>query len=60
MAEIRDLGGRPAVFIDGVPYPPYMATIRTLKDGKEIVFDRDYFENLGKSGVKIFFLACNT
>ena len=60
MAEIRDLGGRPAVFIDGVPYPPYMATIRTLKDSKEIIFDRDYFENLGKSGVKIYFLCCNT
>ena len=60
MAEIRDLGGRPAVFIDGVPYPPYMATIRTLKDSKEIIFDRDYFENLGKSGIKIYFLCCNT
>ena len=60
MTEIKDLGGRPSIFIDGVPYPPYMATIRTLKDSKEIVFDRDYFVNLGKSGVKIFFLCCNT
>lgn len=60
MAEIREHNGRPAVFINGKPYPPYMATIRTLKDTKETVFDRDYFENLGKSGIKIFFICCNT
>ncbi len=60
MAEIKDLNGRPAIFIDGKPYPPMMATIRTMKDGKEIVFDRDYFENLGKSGIKIYFLICDT
>ena len=60
MAEIRLHNNRPAIFIDGKPYPPYMATVRTIKDSKEIVFDRDYFENLGKSGVKIYFLCCNT
>ncbi len=60
MAEIKNYNGRPAVFIDGKPYPPYMATIRTVKDGKEIVFDRDYFKNLGKSGIKIYFVCCNT
>ena len=59
-AEIKNHNSRPAVFIDGKPFPPYMATIRTLKDSKEIIFDRDYFENLGKSGIKIFFLSCNT
>jgi len=60
MAEIKNLGGRPAIFIDGVPYPPMMATIRTMKDGREIIFDEKYFENLGKSGIKIFFLICDT
>ena len=24
----------------------------------EIIFDRDYFYNLGKSGIKIYFLTC--
>jgi len=60
MAEIRNLNGRPAIFIDGKPYPPMMATIRTMKECSEILFDRDYFVNLGKSGVKIYFLICDT
>lgn len=60
MAEIKNHNGRPAIFIDGKPYPPMMATIRTMKDGKEILFDHDYFANLGKSGVKIYFLICDT
>ncbi len=60
MAEIKNLGGRPTIFIDGKPYPPMMATIRTIKDDNEIVFDKDYFYNLGKSGIKIFFLICDT
>ncbi len=60
MAEIKNYNGRPAIFIDGAPYPPYMATIRTLKDSVNIVFDRSYFENLGKAGIKIYFLSCNT
>ncbi len=59
MAEIRKLGGRPAIFIDGKPYPPMMATIRTLEIN-DIHFDRDYFINLRKSGIRIFFLLCDT
>ena len=60
MAEIKNLNGRPAIYIDGKTYPPMMATIRTMKDGNEIIFDKDYFENLGKSGIKIYFLICDT
>ena len=59
MPEIRNHNGRPAVFIDGVPYPPMMATIRTI-DKSEIIFDKEYFENLGKAGIKIYFLICDT
>ena len=59
MPEIKNHNGRPAVFIDGVPYPPMMATIRTI-DKSEILFDREYFENLGKAGIKIYFLICDT
>lgn len=59
MAEIRNHNGRPAIFIEDKPYPPMMATIRTINDS-EIVFDRDYFVNLGKSGIRIFFLICDT
>lgn len=60
MAEIREHNGRPAIFIDGKVYPPMMATIRTMKDCNEIIFDKKYFEDLGKAGVKIYFLICDT
>lgn len=59
MARIKDLGGRPAIFIGDTPYPPMMATIRTRRD-RDIDFDKEYFENLGKSGIKIYFLICDT
>ena len=45
MAEIKMHNGRPAIFIEDKPYPPMMATIRTINDS-EIHFDRDYFVNL--------------
>ena len=60
MAEIRNHNGRPAIFIDGVPYPPMMATVRTLKDQNEIIFDKEHFIQLGRAGIKIFFLICDT
>ena len=56
MARIKKLGSRPAIFIDGKFYPPMMATIRTRKDRVDIDFDREYFENLGRAGVKIYLL----
>lgn len=59
MAEIRNHNGRPAIFIDGKPYPPMMATVRTRR-GLDIDFDKSYFENLGKSGIRIYFLICDT
>lgn len=60
MAEIKNHNGRPAIFIDGVPYPPMMATVRTLKDQNEIIFDKEHFIQLGNAGIKIFFLICDT
>ncbi len=58
-AELKDHNGRPALFIDGKVYPPMMATIRTVNDSK-IIFDKEYFKNLGKAGIKVFFLICDT
>ena len=60
MAELKNLNGRPAIFIEDKPYPPMMATIRTMKDGRDIIFDREYFKSLGDAGVKIYFLICDT
>ena len=60
MAEIKNHNGKPAIFIDGKPYPPMMATIRTMMNGNEIIFDDAYFKALGEAGVKIYFLICDT
>ncbi|MBE6562100.1 MAG: hypothetical protein E7662_13350 [Ruminococcaceae bacterium] len=58
-AEIKNYNGRPAIMINGAVYPPMMATIRTnARD--HIEFDREYFSELGKAGIKIFFLICDT
>ena len=59
MAKIEKIGGRPTITVNGVPYPPMMATIRTRWE-REIRFDKDYFTNLGKAGIRIFFLICDT
>jgi hypothetical protein len=65
IAKVEQFHGRPAITIDGVPYPPMMATVRTMTlcddpMGQRILFDRDYFAALGKAGIRIFFLICDT
>ena len=59
MAKIGKINGRPTITVNGVSYPPMMATIRTRWE-REIRFDKDYFTNLGKAGIRIFFLICDT
>lgn len=59
MAEIREYNGRPALFIDGKPYPPMMATVRTVDDRKAVI-DKEYYRQLGAAGIRIFFLICDT
>ena len=60
MARIKDCNGRPAIVVNGTVYPPMMATVRTRRDRVNIDFDRDYFAALGKAGIKIYFLICDT
>ncbi len=59
MPEIRNHNGRPAIFVDGKVYPPMMATIRTI-DNDKTKTDKEYYRELGKAGIKIFFLICDT
>ncbi len=59
-ARLENYNGYPAIVIDGVPYPPMTATIRTRLDGTKLLLDGEYFEALGKSGIKIFYVACDT
>ena len=47
------------MFIDGKPFPPMMATIRTVDDQKTVI-DREYYRQLGAAGIRIFFLICDT
>ena len=54
-AYIKDYNGYPALFVDGKPFPPMMATIYSRKDN-EVIMKEEYYKNLGESGVKIFFL----
>lgn len=59
IAKVVEYNGSPAISIDGKIYPPMMGTVRTSVDGKRIL-DEDYYRNLGKSGIKIFFVICDT
>ncbi len=40
-------------------YPPMMATIANVDNG-EYKIDKEYLKRLGESGIKIFFLICDT
>ena len=59
VAKLQSLGGVPTIYIDGKPYGPMMATVRTSSDGGRIL-DEEYYRNLGKSGIRLFFVICDT
>ena len=58
-AEIKNHNGSPALFIDGKVYPPMTALIRTRKFD-EFNVDADYYKALGESGIKVFYIVCDT
>lgn len=62
MGKLIKHNGSIAISHNGKIYPPMMATIATIDrtqfDGYRI--DGEYFKNLGKSGIKIFFLICDS
>ncbi len=58
-ACIENYNGYPAIMINGKPYPPMMATFCSRKNN-EVIINHDYYKNFGKSGVKIYFLICDT
>ena len=59
IAKVEQYNGAPALIIDGKPYPPMYATIRTI-NGEEMVIDEEYYKKLGESGIKVYFLICDT
>lgn len=58
-AKIENYNGSPALIIDGKAYPPMFATIRT-NNYDSMMIDGEYYKNLGKSGIKVYFLICDT
>lgn len=61
MTEVKNYNGRPTIMIDGRPLAPSLMTVRTRSnETDDIFFDPEYFAALGKSGMKIFLLHCNT
>ena len=59
IARVENYNGAPALMIDGKPYAPMCATIRTI-DGDVSRADENYYKRLGESGIKVFFLICDT
>ncbi|MBQ8588339.1 MAG: hypothetical protein IJ454_03000 [Clostridia bacterium] len=59
MGKLINHNGSPAISHGGKIYPPMMATICNVDNGKYII-DKEYLKNLGESGIKIYFLICDT
>ena len=57
--EIKKINGTPAICIDGKVYPPPFFTVNFQVDDN-LYIDENYFENLGKAGIKIFFVITDT
>lgn len=59
-ARLENYNGYPAIMIDGKPYPPMTATVVSRsRDGRAVV-DADYYKKLGESGIRIFYVYCDT
>jgi len=59
MAKLIKHNNSVAISHEGKIYPPMMATICNVSNGKYI-FDAEYLKKLGESGIKIYFLICDT
>ena len=58
--EVREYNGSPTIMLNGKPVPPMMINVWTSADKhKDVYVNRKYFEALGKSGIKGYFLSCN-
>ncbi|MBO5316315.1 MAG: hypothetical protein J6B48_07805 [Clostridia bacterium] len=60
-ATIENYNGAPAIIINGIPYSSMMGTVSTYdRVKKEKILDEEYYKRLGESGIKIFFVMCDT
>lgn len=58
-AKLINHNGSPAISINGEIFPPMMATVR-IYDHIRFSLDEDYYRALGESGIRIFFVICDT
>lgn len=58
-ARFENYNGSPALIIDGKVYPPMTATIRS-RLREQFTMDKEYLAALGKAGIKVFYLICDT
>jgi len=58
-AKFENYNGSPALIIDGKVYPPMTATIRS-RLREQFTMDKEYLAALGKAGIKIYYLICDT
>ena len=59
MGKLVKHNGSMAISHNGKIYPPMMATICNVRNG-EYNIDQEYLRRLGESGIKIYFLICDT
>ncbi len=59
MGKLIELNGSPAISHNGKVYPPMMMTITNVSKG-EHCNKPEYLKKLGESGIKVFFLICDT
>ena len=59
MGKLVKHNGSMAISHNGKIYPPMMATINHVIRG-EYKIDKEYLKRLGESGIKIYFLVCDT
>lgn len=58
--EIKNLNGKPALFVDGKPVSPMFMTVGNLgQDSEKEQKKKEYYHRLGQSGINIFFIICN-
>lgn len=59
VAKVERLNGEPAIFIDGVPYPPMSITIGS-RPTMTLAQRKAYYRDLGEAGIKIYYITATT
>ena len=50
LAELKEYNGSPAIIVDGRALPPMAVTTH--------IYDKHYLSELGRAGIKLFYVRC--